>query len=230
VVGGRGEGTHTVTDEIPQPVVHRRSDYPVELLLIRHGESAQVVPGTEAAHDPPLSPTGRSEAAALASRLSGKVLDSVWSSDLSRAVETADALLGGRDMKLKVNAALREVHLGDWSGGLFRKKAFERDLEFLEFVATGRWDEIPGSEGDLAFQSRIRQAVDNCLTVGRPATVAVIAHSGVINTYLASILDSPRSIIFEIANASISLVRCGPHGRRLIETINDCRHLPDPLF
>src|SRR5919202_2257529 len=84
------------------------------LVLVRHGQSVWNADGLlQGQADPPLSPAGRAEAAALAPYLRGFPADRVRSSDLRRAVETA-ALAGHADPVL--DPRLREIDVGEWAG------------------------------------------------------------------------------------------------------------------
>src|SRR5436190_2813642 len=73
---------------VPQPTLHEHLPGSCELLLIRHGRSADVVPGSEESLDPGLHAAGKAQAAALAERLHTKAIDAVYASHLRRAVET----------------------------------------------------------------------------------------------------------------------------------------------
>ena len=65
------------------------------------------------------------------------------------AVERSPGTRGSPSSK---DQDLREVELGEWSNGGYREWAPANDPEFLRFVAAGRWDLIPGSEGDRPFR------------------------------------------------------------------------------
>lgn len=210
---------------VPQPTVLAPPELTTELLLIRHGQSQDVVPGSDESFDPPLSDLGRSQAEALAQRLKDKRIDAVYSSDLKRAAETAAAL----ERPVIQRPELREVWLGDWEGGGFRRRAHERDPEFMRFAQAGRWDLIPGSEGDDAFRARVLGAVGQILADHERQTVAVFCHGGVINAYLAALYDLQPSWWVVIENTSITQLRAGG-GRQLVVTVNDMHHLYDPVL
>ncbi|HUC33812.1 MAG TPA: histidine phosphatase family protein, partial [Ilumatobacteraceae bacterium] len=64
------------TQAVPQPAL-RGEPHPdeCEILLIRHGRSADVVPGSVESTDPPLHVLGVEQAARLAARLQSKQID-----------------------------------------------------------------------------------------------------------------------------------------------------------
>ena len=63
----------------------------------------------------------------------------------------------------------------------------------------------------------------------RGSTIAVVAHGGSINAYVAHLLGTHRSLLFTIENTSITAVRVSPDGPTLV-TVNDCHHLYDPVL
>jgi 2,3-bisphosphoglycerate-dependent phosphoglycerate mutase len=200
-----------------------------EVLLIRHGESASIVPGTPESLDPPLSEAGQQQAAALARRLEGRSLDAVYSSDLARARHTAELLAAPHALEVSSRPDLREVHLGEWEEGEFRRRAAVGDPEFLAFIAAGRWEVIPGAEPDEAVRDRIHGACAELAAAHAGGSVAIVCHGGVINAWLARQLGAHRSMVVAIDNASVTSLRTDGE-RWLVLAVNDTHHLGDPLL
>jgi 2,3-bisphosphoglycerate-dependent phosphoglycerate mutase len=218
-----------VSEPVPQPGLFATDAFPTEVLLIRHGRSADVIPGAPDSFDPPLHETGVLQATALAERLDAKQLDGVYSSDLARAVETAAPLARPRGLRVIERADLREVHLGDWEGGEFRRRAAMHDPEFLRFAEAGRWDAIPGAERDEDLRARTLGAVREVAAKHAGGSVAVVCHGGVINAVLAELLRIERSTFTVVENTSITVLRFAPDERAVVITMNDTHHLYDPV-
>jgi probable phosphoglycerate mutase len=218
-----------MSQAVPQPVLLPAFEGATEVLLVRHGRSADVVPGSIESEDPPLHEQGVEQAAALAARLAGKTIDAVYASDLRRAVDTAVPLAMPRDLDVRQRPDLREVFLGDWERGEFRRRAAARDPEWVRFAEAGRWDLVPGSEGDDNFRARVCAAVDGIVSSHRGGTVAVVCHGGVINAYLAAMYELQPSFFCAIENTSVTLVRVGQRGKVLV-AVNDCHHLYDAVL
>jgi probable phosphoglycerate mutase len=216
------------TQVVPQPTLGAETGG-TTLMLIRHGRSADVVPGTPEAHDPELHEAGHRQVRALAARLAETPIDGVYASRLKRAVATARPLAAARQLPVQVIDDLEEVRLGDWANGEFRRRAAVRDPEWLAWSRTGRWDGVPGCEGDEVFRHRVRGSVDQAIDAHPGGTVAVVAHGGSINAYLAELLGVERSLFATIENTSISVVRI-VDGIAMIVTVNDCNHLYDPVI
>lgn len=214
---------------VPQPTLTVATGAACEVLLIRHARSADVIPGSEEAADPPLHADGERQVAALARRLASKPLAAVYASHLHRAVDTARALAEPRRLTVEIDPALQEVRLGAWGRGEFRRRAAELDPEWLAWRRTGRWDGIPGAEGDAAFRQRVVAAVETIAARHPGRAVAVVAHGGTINAYLAAVLGMPRSLWLTVENTSITVTLAGPEGHQVV-VAGDCHHLYDPVL
>ena len=200
-----------------------------EVLLIRHGRSADVVPGTPESADPPLHEIGVVQVARLADRLSSKTLHAVYSSHLARAHQTALPLAEARGLAVGVFNDLEEVRLGDWGHGEFRRRAAIADPEFVAWSRTRRWDGIPGAEGDDVFRRRVAGVVDELAMRHRGQTIAVVAHGGTIGCYLANLFGINHSMWMTTENTSITSLRIDDIGATVI-SVNDCHHLYDPIL
>jgi probable phosphoglycerate mutase len=87
------------------------------ILLARHGETDWNREGRFQGHaDAPLNELGRAQARDLAQRLASTPFSAVYSSDLSRARETAEILAVSHGVPVIVDPGLREVDVGSWSG------------------------------------------------------------------------------------------------------------------
>src|SRR5437868_5329919 len=90
---------------------------PSRLFLVRHGESTwNWERRVQGQHDPPLSKRGRQQARELAAKLAGHPLAGFYSSDLSRARETAEPLAESLGREPALLPGLREIALGQWEG------------------------------------------------------------------------------------------------------------------
>lgn len=146
------------------------------MLLVRHGESEWNALGRwQGQADPPLSPTGKRQAASAAQRLG--TVDLIVSSDLSRAVHTAHIiaeLLGVGPVI--VEPRLRERDAGEWSG-LTRDQVEER---FPGYLDDGR--RPPGWEPDDVLLARTTDALNELERTYSGAEILVVTHGGVIYT------------------------------------------------
>ncbi len=224
-----------MTDERPPYRQYRFSAPPgaCELLIVRHGESAPAVPDepfplTDGHGDPPLSPEGRWQAERLGERLSGERVDAIYVTTLRRTHETAAPLAARLGLTPVVEADLREVHLGEWEGGLLRQKTAEGDPIVGQMWAEERWDVIPGAESHEQLTGRVVPALERIAAAHPDQRVVVVVHGGVIGSLFAHASGCRAFAFVGADNASIShLVLHGP--RWIIRRFNDTGHLAGEL-
>jgi 2,3-bisphosphoglycerate-dependent phosphoglycerate mutase len=216
------------------PRSYRQHPFPsfpgaTELLLIRHAESEAYVDGQpfplSGGHgDPALSTEGAGQAGLLAGRLAGAHLDAIYVSPLRRTGQTAAPLAAATGLAPRVEADLREVHLGEWEGGQYRKMVAQRHPLVLQAWQEERWDLIPGAEAAEVFAARVGGAIERLAAAHPGQRVAVFTHGGVIGQVLATASGSRPFAFVTSDNASISrLVVTG--GRWVIRCFNDTAHL-----
>jgi probable phosphoglycerate mutase len=200
-----------------------------QLLLVRHGESEAAVDGSpferrDGHGDPPLSEVGRRQAARVCGRLASAGISAVYTTTLQRTHQTAEPLLQALGLSALVEADLREVFLGAWEGGLYRKKVLEGDPVAVEMAAQERFDVIPGAEPAEAFAARVGAAVARLAAAHPDQHVAVFTHAGTIGQVLAQATGSRPFAFVGADNASISqLVVAGD--RWILRRFNDTAHL-----
>jgi probable phosphoglycerate mutase len=149
------------------------------LYLARHGESDwNVERRWQGNADRPLTDLGRRQAGQLAERLASTPLDGVYSSDLLRARETAEAVARRQGLEVRTLAALREVDVGSWSG-LTREEVEER---FPAAFATWREGGHGWVDGE-AYEDMAGRVVTAVLEIAGShpgGSVLVVAHGGPI--------------------------------------------------
>ena len=90
---------------------------PRRIVVVRHAETVDNAARIWQGHkDTALSDLGRQQVAAAAPHLAAYAPALIVSSDLQRAASTADAIAGLTDVEVRLDARLREVHVGEWQG------------------------------------------------------------------------------------------------------------------
>ncbi len=200
-----------------------------ELLLVRHGASADSVEGesfelVEGQGDPALSEIGRHQAEQVARRLMQEPFDGIYVSTLQRTAQTATPLVARRGLDPVVEADLREVYLGQWEGGLLRQKATDRDPMFEQVMREQRWDVVPGAESRQEFGGRLRSAVGRIADTHPGGRVVVFSHGAAIGEIIAQASGSAPFAFINADNASISKIVV-THERWIVRGYNDTAHL-----
>jgi broad specificity phosphatase PhoE len=180
------------------------------LLFVRHGETDWNRDGRwQGGSDTHLNDVGREQASALAASLDGTV-DAIYSSDLSRACETAEILAAKLGLEVHVDERLRERGFGAWEG----LTTLEIEERFAHQHERWRLGEGPGAEDAEPFDTfaaRITSFLDELLERHPDDEVLVVAHGGSIRVIhaLARDLDYVRDhrLIPGVANCVVSRYR-----------------------
>lgn len=188
----------------------------MELLLVRHARPERVVGATGPA-DPPLSPLGRRQAAALALWLEGDEappLAAVYTSPLRRATETAAPLGEALGLVPAVEGALSEYDA---------EAADYIPIEELRAAGDPRWRELPP---DIAgFQARVMGGVERLAAAHPSQRIALVCHGGVINVVVAAVLGLGPQMLFLPGYTSVSRVLVASSGERSLASLNEVAHL-----
>jgi probable phosphoglycerate mutase len=202
-----------------------------EILLLRHGESAphvdgEVFPLVDGHGDPPLSPEGVEQAAQAAARLmaTGERIAAVYVTTLQRTRQTAAPLLAALGQEAIVEPELREVFLGDWEGGEFRRRFADGDPIALRMATEQRWDVIPGAEPDEEFSARVRRGIDRIAGAHPDELVVAVVHGGVIGQVIGLATGASGFAFGGADNASLSHLVI-TSDRWIVRCYNDTTHL-----
>ena len=184
---------------------------PDRLFLVRHGESTwNAEHRLQGQLDPPLSETGRAQAAELrpvVERL-GIPSERVVVSDLARARETAEIL--GLEPG-HVDPAWREIDIGEWGG----KTAAEVDAESGELTNwRGGTRTAPGGETWDEFTARISDAADRLVSTG--GSWLVVSHGGCVRATTAHLTAAHPLALGSPPNASLTTFAVGGERPRLL--------------
>jgi len=156
-----------------------------KLYLIRHGETEQNKSGVlMGSTDTPLNDMGRRQASLLRDRINALEVDTIFSSPLSRAMETA-SIVFGQEAHIITDSSLQEFHFGEWEGMHFSDIS-KQYLETWQMWLTD-WDKthIPGGEAFAAFKQRVISVVEEIVRYNTGRRVAVVSHGGCIRSLLA---------------------------------------------
>ncbi len=197
--------------------------------LIRHGETDWNLTGRWQGHaDVPLNAVGLRQARLLGQRLAQEQVrfDAIYSSDLTRAYQTAWELGAAVRVAVQLVPNLREIDLGVWSGHTSAELQARFPEEFA-LVAAGQ--DIPrgGGETIRAMRHRVVEAVEALVAQHRGETLGIVTHGGCIRALLSHAvrLDGEEFRHFpHIGNTSISVVRVGHAGWETV-LVNDMAHL-----
>jgi 2,3-bisphosphoglycerate-dependent phosphoglycerate mutase len=224
--------TGAVGEQEPSAFRQRRYEVPpgaTDLLLVRHGASEAYLDGNlfplvDGHGDPPLSAEGKEQAARVCARLAALGIDAIYVTNLRRTAQTAAPLAEHLGRPVQVEADLREVYLGEWEGGIFRKNVAEGHPISVRMAAEERWDVIPGAEPATVLTGRVRSAIERIASSHPGQRVAAFTHGGVIGEALALATGSRPFAFLGAENTSISRLVVTAD-RWIVRGFNDTAHL-----
>jgi probable phosphoglycerate mutase len=200
------------------------------ILATRHGQTAwNAALRIQGQLDIGLDDIGRWQAQRLALACADEAFDAVYSSDLARARDTAQALATAAGLEVRTDARLRERGFGVFEGLTYA----EVESRFPDQARRLRQRDASfgpaGGESLQAFYQRAVAAVAALAERHRGQHIAVVAHGGVLDAlYRAAArvaLDAPRS--WQLGNSGINRLLASDEGFVLVGW-GDTTHLDRP--
>jgi probable phosphoglycerate mutase len=178
------------------------------VLLARHGQTDDNLEPMrfQGFRDTPLNDTGREQAHELAARIAAETepVRSLWSSDLSRARETAEIVGAKVGLVPRLDPRLREANRGRWEGRLFIDVRRDEPELYAAWLRAGAAFGFPGGESLRDQLVRVSAALEDVEASGElPALV--VCHGGSIRVILCS--RDPRGLAafheFKVPNVAV---------------------------
>ena len=179
------------------------------VVLVRHGLTAMTGPvlagWTPGLH---LDERGEAQAAAVAERLRPVPFDAVVSSPLDRCLDTASAVLAGRELELQVDERLGECRYGDWTGRPLKELAKDPLWKVVQSHPSAVV--FPGPEGEPLRETQARAVAavrDWNARLGPDATWLACSHGDVIKAVVADAmglhLDQFQRIVVDPCSVTV---------------------------
>lgn len=200
-----------------------------KVLFVRHGETNWNIEGRcQGNVDVPLSPIGQAQAASVAERLASKKIAAIYSSDLSRASETATAIAEKHSLPVQIAPALREIAFGDWEGNRFAELK-DKHPDIMQIFNDRPGDvRIPNAETLSQVQDRAYRTVLDVVEKHADETIIIVSHGVALRTILCAALDVDlnKAWSFKLKNTAISTL-VFHEDKIFLSSINDAHHLDD---
>jgi len=180
---------------------------PTRLIAVRHGETAwNVATRLQGQLDVPLNERGRAQAQLAAAALLHEAPEVLYSSDLGRARETAQALGGLSGLALHEDVGLRERNFGIWQGHTYAE--VEAGWPEMSELWRKREPSFGPPEGETlqGFFERCVATLTRIAQAHPGQTVVLVAHGGVLDCFYRAAnrmaLNAPRT--WELPNTGIN--------------------------
>ena len=182
------------------------------ILLVRHGFSTSNEDGTLTGQkDVPLTPLGVIQGEAASRYIyENYAVDAIYSSDLSRAVETVRVLSSLSSLPIQTDAGFREMDCGSWTGEPVSSLIDRYGERYREWAAASDSVTPEGGESWSALSHRAMNALVRTLEREEGKTVVIATHGGTImamrGSYLGIPTDEWRARLPFAPNASLTVV------------------------
>src|SRR5215212_8111015 len=210
---------------------------PQELLLVRHGQSTANARGIwQGQMDFPLSEEGKRQASLAGGGLLGEPFEGLYSSPLSRALETAKII---RDRTGFPGEVVPVDGLSERYGGILQGHTWaeqeqrnpELARKFLAIPEEERWA-LVGAETDEKIIARFEEALTSIRALHPDGSrIVIVSHGGVMRAFLRE-LFGPEVLpgAQRAANASITMMQWGRGETqpRLLELASTAHLAEDP--
>lgn len=200
-----------------------------EIIAIRHGETEwNAQQRWQGHHDTHLGPTGRAQAEALGRRLAGWSFDVLYSSDLTRAVQTADAIARRSGHQLVTEPRLRERKLGIFEGHTTTEVQLKYPEEFKRLRSGDVDFPIPEGESVRQKHERTIDVFEDLAKRHVGQSIVVVTHGGILDSLFRHALQLPLTAPrhFMLHNASINTFVV-TSGAWMLGQWGDISHLTD---
>jgi len=199
----------------------------LNLILVRHGETdwnhEQRIQGQL---DIPLNKNGAEQARAVFNKLKREPIDAIFSSDLTRAIETV-APFKQLGFSITLDSSLRERSLGMLEG-LCVKEAVKLMPEDLRAFQTRSYVFTPkNSESMSAFEKRVRMFLSKICETHKRGNILTVTHGGVIDVVwrIANNISPTDHVKPTVTNGSIHRLQLINKGAIVIKNFNDVDHM-----
>ncbi len=184
-----------------------------EILLVRHGQTDWNLERRIQGHtDIPLNEEGIAQSQALAERMRGAQIDAVFSSDLTRAAQTAQMIAERLSVPLHFDPRLREVNHGQWEGLLISEVRSKFGNAYQAFRDDQLGTRAPGGETLREAIRRIESAVDDAAWQHPNGRVVIVSHGLAIALLRCRLNNAPlnHSHLYGLENCAGELVTWKP--------------------
>ncbi|MFZ1701709.1 MAG: histidine phosphatase family protein [Pyrinomonadaceae bacterium] len=204
---------------------------PTHLYLIRHGQSGGNAEGRFGGHGPtPLSDLGRQQAEKTAKALAKEGISAIYSSDLLRAVQTAEPLAERLNLPIHQSAAFRERNVGVLEGLTFDESKQQYPRDYYALINRSVHHVITEGESYRHLLRRITSELRNILRNHQRERIAIFSHTGAIcflTLHLMGAIHRGTKNTPWLITSNCGVNRFefrGPRNVRVL-ALNDTRHL-----
>ncbi len=199
-----------------------------KIILIRHGQTEwNRVERFRGRADIPLDETGLAQAEATGHRVAGEWHPAaVYSSPLSRAVKTAEAVARHFELSVRPHFGLIDIDYGEWQG-LSPEDVRQRwPEELTAWYTKPHLARIPGGETLEELRARAMQTVNGLVRIHPGDTIVLVGHTVINRVILLGVLGVGNARFWRLRQdtCAINVIEFGD-GEYTLVSLNDTCHL-----
>ena len=195
--------------------------------IVRHGQTNWNILGKTQGHgNSDLTKKGEEQALNLAKCLKDYPIDYIYSSDLGRAVQTAEIIGNTIGIDVKQTKSLREMGFGDWEGLLIDEIKKNHSKTYETWRNQPHLVNIPNGETLHIIKDRIDKFIKSLNEQHENKHILLVSHSVTVRVILLSFLNSSMENIYRIKqdNTALNVVEYRDYGPVIIK-MNDTNHI-----
>ena len=197
----------------------------IRLIMVRHGQTTwNAQKRYQGQSDVPLDETGRQQATALARYFASEHINTIYSSDLQRAVQTAQAIARATAVPVIADVRLREIAFGRWEGLTYMEIQERWPEEYQGWQNDPLARVPPGGETLAQIEQRVGAFVGDIRRKHDGQTVLVVAHGGSLRALVCHALELPSHVFWRLGLASGSVSELHLYSDTAILTLFNDRH------
>jgi len=200
------------------------------IFLVRHGECEGNIKGMfRGRTDFPLNKRGLVQAQDLAQELKSFSIKYIYTSPLSRARQTAEAIAQQCGIEVKIEEQFNNIELGSWEGRFKKEIAELYPKEWELWVNNPEELRVEGMETLYDVQKRTKACLDSLVSRYNGETLVVVSHRAVLKPLIAACLNiaSPYFWKIHLDTASYSLLSHKEGRGYCLVQLNQTKHLKE---
>lgn len=173
----------------------------------------------------PLNEHGRAQAQRLALFIQPLGVKALYTSDLRRAMDTAEILAESIGVVPVSDKRLRERHIGEWQGLTQEEVISWYPEEYARIQSSPIDYQIAGGESRRQVVARVRSCFEDIMQRGGGEIVGVITHSTAIRTLLTDLVPDYNPNSHSYSNLSVTVIERQTDNAWKIRLLDDVSHL-----
>ena len=197
------------------------------IYLVRHGQTAwnreEIFRGRT---DVPLDETGLKQAELAGEYFKGMEVAAIYSSPLSRALQTAQKIAQSNDLKVQPLLGIIDMSFGNWEGRPHQEIREKDSKTYRQWVEEPHLVRLPGGESLDDVRVRAMAALEEVIRNHPGKTLVLVSHRVICKVLICAILNLDNSHFWQITQdtTAINLIQYRK-GRYILSLMNETCHL-----